>query len=252
MGSDAAILCAGVSFAYEARPVLQDVAWKVPRGAIVSVIGPNGGGKSTLFKLCLGLLTPQSGRIEVLGEAPRLAAQRVGYMPQFLQFDPQFPLTVFDLVAMGRLRRGWPAWLSRADRHKVSAALETVDLAAYARATLAELSGGQRQRALIARALAVEPEILFLDEPTAMVDPHIESRLLARLKELHRHMTIVIATHDVAFVSELVDEVACVHGSLETHPVEALTGETLMRLYSGPVAAVAHHHSGEGEAPRYD
>jgi len=243
-----AISCQRVSFAYDERAVLREVSWEVPRGATVALVGPNGGGKSTLMKLCLGLLSPQAGEIRILDQRPRQAARRVGYMPQFLQFDPQFPLTVFDLVAMGRLTTRWPAWLGKKDRRHVAAAIEAVDLTPLTHATLAELSGGQRQRALIARALAVEPELLLLDEPTAMVDPHIETRLLERLRSLHRQMTIVIATHDIAFVSALIDEVACVHGTLETHPVAALDADTLSRLYGEPVHAIAHHHHHDDHA----
>ena len=205
--SEAAVAFSGVSFSYGGPKVLENVSLEIAERETVCLVGPNGGGKSTWLKLALGLLAPAGGRIRVLGQSPARARPRIGYMPQQVAFDARFPITVREIVRMGRLRAGRWAWLGKADDRVVERVLEEVGMRGEAHRLYADLSGGQRQRVLIARALAAEPEILFLDEPTAMVDAHNEGRLMARLRDLHRTLTIVLVSHDVGFVSNLVDRV---------------------------------------------
>ncbi|MCC5835510.1 MAG: ABC transporter ATP-binding protein [Opitutales bacterium] len=239
--SVAARFC-GVHFGYHRTPVLSDVHLDIPLRRISCIVGPNGGGKTTLLKLILGLVEPQSGHLEVLGCSPRKARARIGYMPQAIHIDPRFPIDVASIVLMGRLRGSLPGFFNREDRKVLDRVLEEVELGDLKRAAFAELSGGQKQRVLIARALATEPELLLLDEPTAMVDAHIEAQLLARLKELHQRMTIVLVSHDDAFVSELVDRVICVNRSVEEHPTEKVSDPGLTHLYGEKVKAVRHDH----------
>lgn len=239
--SVAARFC-GVQFGYNRKPVLTDVHLDIPLRRISCVVGPNGGGKTTLLKLILGLIEPQAGHLEVLGLSPRRARARIGYMPQVIQVDPRFPIDVASIVSMGRLHGSRPGFFNRSDRRIVDRVLEEVELIDLKRAAFSELSGGQKQRVLIARALATEPELLLLDEPTAMVDAHIEAQLLARLKELHERMTIVLVSHDHAFVSELVDQVICVNRTVEEHPTKQVSDPGLEHLYGERVKAVLHDH----------
>lgn len=242
MKSAAAIRFSGVSFAYGSTPVVEDVDLTIRAREMVCLVGPNGGGKTTLLRLALGLVEPNRGKIEVCGTSPRQGRRRIGYMPQHIDFDAQFPITVREVVSMGRLSGLRPGILARRDRMFVERVLEEVDLMDSARAPFASLSGGQRQRALIARALAVEPEILFLDEPTAMVDARSEARLLAKLRELHSRLTIVMVSHDAAFVANLVETVVCVNRRVSTHPAHELSHGMIHELYGESVKAVLHDH----------
>lgn len=241
MSNTAAIRLEGVSFSYGPTPVLSDVSFTVQRGEFASIVGPNGGGKTTLLKLLLGLEKPKSGSISVLGATPTQARRRIGYMPQHLRFDPLFPVSVRDVVLMGRLAPG-RFWYSREDKRLAAEALAQVGLEDRQDLSFADLSGGQRQRALIARALAVQPEILLLDEPTAMVDVAAADNLVTRLREINKRCTIVVVSHDLGFVSQIVDSVVCVNRTVAHHPTSSLTGDTVKELYGTDVRMIHHDH----------
>ncbi len=220
--------------------MLEDVSFTVPERETLCVVGPNGGGKSTLLKTLLGLKDFREGKISILGLPPKAARIRVGYMPQYVTIDPMFPIDVEGIVRMGRLRAGGAGFFSRADRRATEKALEEVGLTEYRKESFMSLSGGMKQRVLIARALVNDPEILLLDEPTAMVDAHIEAKLLGQLQELHKRMTILLVSHDAAFVSSLVDEVLCVNRTAVMHRLQAVEDDALRPLYGGDVQAVIH------------
>jgi zinc transport system ATP-binding protein len=245
-----------VTFSYGGEPVLENATFSVADREAVCVVGPNGGGKTTLVRLILGLLTPQRGEVRVFGQPPRLARLRIGYMPQHVQHDPQFPVTAMDIVLMGRL--GQPladpapvsrslrflssltGWRGRTDRRAAIAALEQVDMADFARRPFASLSGGQRQRVLIARALCCNPDLLLLDEPTSNVDSLVETRLLDLLRKLNGRMAIMMVSHDLGFVSQLVNRVICVNRRVVVHPTSAMTGDAIRDIYGGEVRMVRH------------
>ena len=210
------------------------------------MVGPNGGGKSTLLKVLLGLVKPQAGEVRVLGMEPRKARLRIGYMPQYVQIDPLFPIDVEGIVRMGCLRGNGFGFYDKADRKATQRALEEVGLWDKRGESFVNLSGGMKQRVLIARALVNDPQILLLDEPTAMVDAHIEAKLLEHLKALHNRMTVLLVSHDASFVSGLVDEVLCVNRTAEIHPVERVKDKEIEKLYGGTVQAVLHDHHGHG------
>lgn len=238
---DAALVFDAVGFAYEATPALIDISLRVGHGEFLALIGPNGGGKSTLLKLALGLLEPAAGRIEVLGSAPQLARSRVGYVPQFAGFPRDFPVTAGEAVLHGRLGLGpWWRCLGADDRRSAAQALDDVEAGALARRPIAALSGGELQRVLIARALATEPRLLLLDEPTAHVDTRAEAGFFDLLARLSRRMAIVIVSHDVGLVSRHVDRIACLNRRLLCHGTAPLTPETLQRLYGMPVSLIDH------------
>jgi len=168
----------------------------------------------------------------------------MGYMPQYVQHDPQFPATVMDIVLMGRLGapglRGWLGWPAAADRRAAQEALAQVGMENLARRRFASLSGGQRQRALIARALCCQPELLLLDEPTANVDTLTESRLFEILREINQRMTVVVVSHDLGFVSNLVESVVCVNRRAVIHPTSEVSGQLIHEIYGGDVRMVRH------------
>jgi zinc transport system ATP-binding protein len=244
----------GVSFAYGEVVVLEGVHLSIWPGEWVLVVGPNGGGKTTLLKLILGLLEPTAGQVRLFGQEPAKTRHRVGYMPQHIQFDSLFPVTVMDIVLMGRL--GTPGrrllgWYTRQDRQAAQEALAEVGLAGLENRPFAALSGGQRQRVLIARALCSRPELLLLDEPTAHVDPQAEGQLMEILQRLHRRMSIVMVSHDLGVVSPQIGSVLCVNRRLVVHPTTELTGEKIRQLYGEDLRMIRHDHrcSPEGHQP---
>ena len=196
-----------VSFAYGAEVVLDHVGLEVHAGEFAALAGPNGSGKSTLLRILLGLLAPQAGSVEVFGVAPTELRERwrVGYVPQRPRIAPDLPATVEEVVATGRLaKQGWWKRRTRADRDAVDHALESVALTDHRRKRLHELSGGQQQRALIARALAADPQLLVLDEPIAGVD--VESQQLFRdsLVHLvdHHDAAVLLVSHELGAVAD--------------------------------------------------
>jgi zinc transport system ATP-binding protein len=233
----------GVSFWYRPGvPVLTDASFRVDKGSTVCVIGPNGGGKTTLLYLALGLLRPGSGTVRVLGTAPESARKQIGYMPQHADFDDNFPVSVREVVLMGRLRNGLFCRYGRADRDAAAGALEEMGVADLARRPFAALSGGQRQRVLIARALASHPQLLLLDEPTAYVDPAFAEQFYEIVRRLKERLTVVMVSHDLGVVSEGVDSVICVNRRVRVHPTSDLTGEVIQALYGSPHSLVRHDH----------
>jgi zinc transport system ATP-binding protein len=232
-----------VSFSYGELPVLEAVDLVVERNDYLALLGPNGGGKTTLLRLVLGLLVPSRGAVRVLGEEPAHARGRVGYVPQRTQFDPDFPIRVVDVVRMGRLRRGRMLRpFSAQDREAAARALATVEVTDLAERPIGALSGGQLQRVLIARALAVEPELLLLDEPTASLDERMGTGVWELLAELSRSMTVVLISHDIGAISRHVRSVACLNRRLHGHPSRELTPEMLEATYGCPVDLIAHGH----------
>lgn len=240
----------GVNFAYGAVPVLRQIDLQVQAGEFLGIVGPNAGGKSTLLHIILGLLEPQGGAVSVLGKRPELAARRIGYVPQYPKFPRDFPITVEQVVQLGRIARGrhsrfgmWlPSWTQRADKDAAIRALAEVEADNIAQRQIGSLSGGQLQRVLLARALVGEPEVLILDEPTANIDQRVESEIFDLLAKLNQRMTILVVSHDVAFISGYVGRVACVNQTLVCHHTDAIDGQVIANLYGEDVRMVAHHH----------
>ena len=231
-----------VTFAYDTVPVLEDATLDVQEREFISMIGPNGGGKTTLLKLILGLLRPSAGEVRVFGGRPESARRRIGYTPQHARHDPQFPVNVMDVVLMGRLERRWGGAYSKADKAAAFEALEEVELSDLPNQPFDALSGGQRQRVLIARALVCDPALLLLDEPTAHVDVVASTRLLEILQKLNERMTILMVSHDLGFVSSFVKSVVCVNRRVVIHPTSEITGEIIKDIYGGDMRMVRHDH----------
>ena len=231
-----------VSLALRGIPVLEDVSLRIDAGDYLAILGPNGGGKTTLLKLLLGLLSPDRGTVRVFGGGPKDAAGRVGYVPQVRTFDPEFPIRIIEVVLMGRLRRGSWGRLGVEDRERARAALVQVDMWELAERPIGALSGGQLQRVLIARALVGEPELLLLDEPTSSLDERMGRSIWDFFEELSRSMSVVVVSHDIGAISRHVRGVACLNRRLYAHPSKALTPEVMEAAYGCPIDLVAHGH----------
>jgi zinc transport system ATP-binding protein len=232
-----------LTFAFDREPVIEDVNLRIGDREFISIVGPNGGGKTTLLKLFLGLLNPTRGSIRILGETPAKARVRIGYMPQHAQLDLQFPVNVFDVVMLGRLGRNrlWGRY-SQGDRDIAMESLREVALADYAKRPFAALSGGQRQRVLIARALACRPELLLLDEPTANLDLRVQDDFYELLRRLSERQTVILVSHDVGYVSKLVRRVICVNRGVTVHESSSLDGKEIMDLYGQHMHMIHHDH----------
>jgi zinc transport system ATP-binding protein len=232
----------GVTFSYGAAPVLERVSFAISEGEFAAIIGPNGGGKTTMLKLMLGLLDTQTGFVQIFGLKPATARRTIGYMPQQPRLDPLFPVTVADVVLLARLVGGWKLGIYRKrDREAAEAALEAVGLADHRDRPFSALSSGQRQSVLIARALASEPELLLLDEPTSNLDPSVQDELYELLHRLNEKLTVVVVSHDVGFVSKYVQKVVCVNRTAVLHPVSAVEGEMVSMLYGGMEMRIVDH-----------
>jgi len=232
-----------VTFGYGREVVLDGVTLAIARRDFLAVIGPNGGGKTTLLRVVLGLVAPWSGRVRrhLGGRRGTGPPGAIGYVPQFASFDRGFPLRVRDVVRQGRQgRRGLGRRFTAADGRAVAGMLERFRLEAVAETPIGELSGGQLQRALIARALVSEPRILFLDEPLASIDGVSRDILMRTLAELHHEIPIVVVTHDLTPFARLVEQIACINHRLHYHPAGEVTGEMLESVYGCPVELIAH------------
>lgn len=233
-----------VSFSYSGPIVLDGVSLEVQEGEFLGVVGPNAGGKSTLLKLILGLLEPVSGTIDVLGCEPQSASRKIGYVPQYPAFGRDFPITVEQVVLMGCLgNSSLFKGNSRQDRWIAHRAMVETEVEGLAKRQISTLSGGQLQRVLVARALACEPQILILDEPTANIDMRVESDIFDLLKHLNQRMTIILVSHDVGFISQYVNRVACLNRTLVCHETSCINGQVIDELYGTHVHMVEHVHN---------
>ncbi len=231
-----------MSFAYQNRNVLKDVNLTVPRGDFATIVGPNGGGKTTLLKLLLGLLKPSTGSIQIFGTAPAKSRIKIGYMPQYSHLDMQFPVTVMDVALMGRLGKGGWGRYSAKDTTCAATALEEVKMDTFKDNHFNALSGGQKQRVLIARALCSEPELLLLDEPTSNIDQESEQDLFKILSRLNQRMTILLVSHDLGFTSQVVKSVICVNRQVVIHPTTTMDGTMIKDIYGGDLKMIRHDH----------
>lgn len=227
-----------VSYAVRGKLILDGINLRIPSGELTAIIGPNGGGKTTLLRLITGQIKPSSGTVRVLGMKPEDARHRIGYLPQRSHFETDFPINVFQTVLMGAYRKLEP--YTDTDRERALKWLERVGMLEYSDRKLDDLSGGELQRVFLARALVREPELLLLDEPTSSVDPAFQGSFYNIIDELRGDMTIIVVSHDIGTVAQHVDSIACLNHRIFVHgTVEEALG-CLEDAYSCPVELIAH------------
>ena len=232
-----------LDFSYESNmPVLENVNLTFCELESACIVGPNGGGKSTLLYLILGLLKPSRGSITIFGESPVEARSKIGYMPQYIQLDNQFPICVSEVVLMGRLRNGFWGRYSKKDHEVAMETMSEMSVEHLAKRQFSELSGGQRQRVLIARALTCNPKLLLLDEPTANIDPGMQEQFYEILYKLNQRMSILTVSHDLGFVSDKINSVICVNREVQVHPTNALDGNMITDMYGYDVNLIRHDY----------
>ena len=221
---------------------ISNVTFDVLAGDYLGIIGPNGGGKSTLLKAILGLITPSSGYVEVFGQKPLHAGKRIGYVPQSSMLDRHFPITVKEVVLTGFLEKRTRLLYrySGQMQDQASEYLKIVGLSERENRMVSDLSGGEFQKLLIARALAVEPELMILDEPTASVDANARNQIFELMAQLNQKMTILLVTHDLMAISSEVRSLACINNILVHHGQPEMNDQVVHALYGCPVDLLAH------------
>jgi zinc transport system ATP-binding protein len=232
-----AIRCSHLTFRYKDSRVLTDVSFEIMQNEYIGIIGPNGGGKTTLLKLILGFLKPESGELSIFEDSPLEIRQKLAYVPQNMRFDRFFPITALEVVLQGRLTHlTWWGTFRNEDKEIAIESLKQVGLGHIGSKPFGTLSGGQQQRVLIARALASRPFILLLDEPTASVDAEAEKEILSVIKSLESRMTILMVTHDLPTAVHLVDRVlVCAQGNVYSYSPQEICEHYALGLYHPPL-----------------
>lgn len=227
---------------YGQTPALTKISLQVEEGEFLGIMGPNGGGKSTLLKVMLGLVPVTSGSIKIYNKDRKDSRSLVGYVPQFATMDKRFPISVFEVVLTGCIKKSLSPFFrfSNQDKENAYEQLEKVGIQNLANRQISQLSGGEFQKLLIARALAVQPRILLLDEPTASVDAKSREQIYHLLGELNKEMTIILVTHDLMAISSNVRSLACLNESLAYHGEPEMNEEIIDKLYGCPVDLIAH------------
>lgn len=224
-----------VSVRYGNVTALDNINVEVKEGEFLGIIGPNGGGKTTLLKILTGLLKPSEGTIKIYGKDIERQRGFLGYVPQFTSFDNSFPITVYNVIKMGLINKR-----SKNDSQIIKETLEMLNISDLKDKSIGELSGGQKQRVLIARAIVSEPKIILLDEPTASTDARSGKSVYELLDELNKSATIILVSHDIGAISSHVKKIACLNKKLIYHDTKEISREMLEETYQCPVDLIAH------------
>lgn len=234
-----AVKIRNVDLKYDEHLVLDDICLDIDEKDFMAIIGPNGGGKSTLLKLILGILKPDSGEIKVFGKDPVKSRNLIGYLPQHIKFDPDFPINVFDTVLTGRYHGLFKGYTAQ-DREAVLKVLDDMEIKDLKDRQISRLSGGQMQRVFIARAIVRDPKLLIMDEPMASIDPEMQSSFYKLMSNLKNKMAIILVSHDVGAVSTNVDKIACLNRKLYYHGDVENSAHGLEEIYHCPIELISH------------
>jgi zinc transport system ATP-binding protein len=231
-----------LTFLYPAAPIFKNISFSIPAQEFIGIFGPNGGGKTTLLKILLGLIHPSHGSVLINGLSPQKARRLIGYVPQTIRSDQHFPISTLDVVLMGCLQSlKWFGIFPESARTSAIRALERVGLAHKAHAPFGTLSGGEAQRAVIARAIAHCPKYLFLDEPTANIDAQAEKDLYDLLAELSCDMTILMVSHDLHTIIHRASRLLYVHRRVTFLDKQEICEHFALGLYHSPLS-IEHEH----------
>ena len=237
-----AVKVENLSVYYGKTPAITDVSLDIPKGEYLGIIGPNGSGKTTLLKSIAGLIPVKHGEIFIFDKKIEKKDAIIGYVPQISMVDRKFPITALEVVMTGKMKEGLAPFFkfTKSDKEISQILLDKVGIEHLKDRQISELSGGEFQKMLIARALAMNPDILLLDEPTANVDVKSNEQIYNLLNELNRKVTIILVTHDLFAVSSHVHKIACLNGRLVYHGEPELNQEIVNSLYGCPVDLIAH------------
>ena len=230
-----------VTAAYGAKIVLKNVSLCVSNNDFLGVIGPNGGGKTTLLKIILGLMKPVSGEIAFFENGQTVSSLKIGYLPQINPIDRRFPISVFEVIASG-LSSEKPRFrnFTADQKERIRRMIMQIGLESFADSAIGELSGGQLQRVLLARAIVSHPQLLILDEPNTYVDKRFESQFFDLLSDINKKTSIIFVSHDIGTLLSMVKNVACVNETLHYHPGTDMSDEWLDKTFSCPIDIVKH------------
>ena len=230
-----------IDAAYGSKTVLQQVSLTVCERDFLGIIGPNGGGKTTLVKVILGLLKPTAGHIRYFRDGQEAAEISMGYLPQYSSIDKKFPISVYEVVLSGLNRqKSLFRSFSPAQHEQVKQVIARMGLEGLEKRAIGQLSGGQLQRALLGRALVSNPQVLILDEPNTYIDKRFEAKLYSLLEEINRERAIVLVSHDIGTVLQNVKSIACVNGTLDYHPDTEVPAEWLEEHFGCPIELLGH------------
>ncbi len=231
-----AIALKNASFSYQKTPVLENANLSIERGSFIGVFGPNGGGKTTFLKLLMGFLTPDRGTVSIFGRSPETVREKIGYVPQAHRTDPDFPISVKELIALGLLSsKNRFGGFGKSDWERCEFWMEKLNLTFHRDKAYSELSGGLAQRALLARALIADPELILLDEPTANIDAASTAILLETLEQFKGSKTILFVTHDFKAIANRADQLLCIHRTISLLQPEDICEHFAFGLYHPPL-----------------
>lgn len=231
----------GISAAYDNNIVLHDVDLKVYENDFLGIIGPNGGGKTTLIKVILGLLPHVAGEIHFYENEKPVQNIRMGYLPQYNTIDRKFPISVEEVILSGlSSRKPLTGKFTNEHKEKVRNTILRMGLKGLEKRPIGKLSGGQLQRALLGRAIVSEPKVVILDEPSTYIDKQFEARLYELLTEINRECAIILVSHDIGTVLQNVKSIACVNETLDYHPDTGITEEWLEKNFNCPIEVLGH------------
>ncbi|MCC8142776.1 MAG: ABC transporter ATP-binding protein [Tannerellaceae bacterium] len=233
----------GLSAGYDNKTVLQDVNLTVYKDDFLGIIGSNGGGKTTLLKVILGLLTPQNGKVRFYDQGKEVSTVRIGYLPQLNNIDKKFPISVYEVISSGLAsQKKWFRSYTPQQHGRIEEVIELMDLKELINRPIGELSGGQLQRVLLGRAIVSQPQLLILDEPNSYVDKRFESHFYQLLEQINKESAIILVSHDIGTVLAMVKNIACVNETLHYHSGNDLTEEWLDQKYACPIEIIGHGH----------